>query len=290
MKNNPDFEIGDFIFRFFRKHAASFQANICKASITGNPKDIHRARLDVKKIFAIFDLLRILRPKTEKDPEYEKLFKKLYKASGRLREVQINLLLLTGDEFTGYDLEPFTAYLREQERESTADFLDLVRKFDEDELIWVEKRIKKEIGRITPAILHKKTNRYIHDKTAWIMYLIDNGDDEKKLHRIRQQMKELGTVLSIVTSVRPAGQVEKVISGLNKTEMLIGDWHDRVILAGSMEIFIDQAKTPEPSSLAPVRDCYLWLSGANGQLFEKMTREARAFINPGPPSVLHSAE
>ena len=107
MESKKEYQIGEFLIRFYRKRTASFLANIYKAGITGASKDIHRARLDVKKIFAILDLMRIARPKDLEDPGYEKIFTKVYKSSGRIREIQVNLILLEGKEFSAYALGPF---------------------------------------------------------------------------------------------------------------------------------------------------------------------------------------
>ncbi len=283
MKNNINYHIGEFLFRFFRKHSASFLANIYKAGITGTAKDIHRARLDVKKIFAILDLLKIVRSKNEKDPGYGKLFKKLYTVSGKIREIQVNLLLLTKPEFSMYDMNLFKLNLLFQERERTGEFLEKIRKFDEKELAWVENRIKKEVYKIKPVTLKKKTNHYIRAKTALIIALFEKENDEQNLHKVRQHLKELSTILSLVFSVNPAKKLEQAIGGLNKGEIMIGDWHDKVVMADSLENFLTHAKDRDESHLAQVRECHQKLTENTRIQVDTIINEIKRFIHAGFP-------
>ena len=284
MKNDPEYQIDEFLFRFYRKRTASFLVNIYKAGITGASKDIHRARLDVKKILAIVDLLRIVRLKSDKDPEFEKIFKKLYRASGRIREIQVNMLLLTRAEFAGYDMTLFNNDLLMQEKKMTIEFLKEIRKFNEQKLSRIEKRIKKEVSKITSATLQKKTKRYIHSKIKLIQELLETGDGEENVHKVRQHIKELSTVLSLVFAIKASDNLEMVINRLNKSEMMIGDWHDRVILADSMRNFLEQRTIYSESQMTPIKECHQIIVEANNRQIESITLDVRKAIIEGMPN------
>ena len=278
MKHDARYPVGELIVRFYRKRTASFLVNVYKAGITGSSRDIHRARLDVKKIFAIADLLRIVRSKKEKDPGYEKIFKKLYRASGRIREIQVNQVLLVGAEFAGHDLSLFSKDLERQEKELTNEFLRVIRKFDEKKLSSLEKRIIKEVGKITPRILQHKTNRYIEAKTSISMELLEKAEGQDHVHEVRQHIKELSTVLTLIFTIKPSGSLEKVINGLNKSEMMIGDWHDKVILAGSLSAFLEQNPDFSESQLAPTRKCFASLTASNKSQVQSILLDVRKAI------------
>jgi hypothetical protein len=282
MKKKQTYRIGEFLFRFYRKRSTSFLANIYKSGITGAPKDIHRARLDVKKILAIVDLLRIVRSKAEKDPGYDKIFKKLYRASGRIREIQVNLLLLTRPEFAAYDLTLLKLDLLQMERERTREFLDVIRKFDEHKLARIEKRIKKEVEKITPGTLQKKTNRYIQSKIALSLDLLEKGDNEKNIHEVRQHVKELSTVLSLVFTVKPSDKLELVIDGLNRSEMVIGEWHDNVVLAEAFEGFLKQQREADENQMTQIRECHQNICEANTRHIKSIIHDVRRAILSEP--------
>ena len=284
MKNDSEYQIDEFLFRFYRKRTASFLVNIYKAGITGASKDIHDARLDVKKILAIVDLLRIVRSKSDKDPEFEKIFKKLYRASGRIREIQVNMLLLTRAEFAVYDMSLFNNDLLMQEKKMTIEFLKEIRKFNEQKLSRIEKRIKREVSKITSATLQKKTKRYIHSKIKLIQELLEKGDGEENVHKVRQHIKELSTVLSLVFAIKASDNLEMVINRLNKSEMMIGDWHDRVILADSMRNFLGQSTNYSESQMTPVKECHQIIVEANNRQIESITLDVRKAIIEGMPN------
>jgi len=283
MKNNLEFDIGEFLFRFYRKHTTSFLANIYKAGITGSSKDIHRARLDAKKVLAILDLLRIVQSEKIIGPEFGRFIKKLYQVSGRIREIQVNMMLLSRPEYAVVDLILFKIDLLTQEKERTREFLQAIRKFKEKKLIKAEATIKKAIYEITPLSMQKKINRYIRTKMRLINTLFEKGHDNQNLHKIRQHLKELAAVLTLVVSVKSTRKVEQAIDGLNKTEMMIGDWHDKVVLADSIEIYLEEATDITESQRVPVRDFHHQLIESNRTQIESIIQDVRTILMEGIP-------
>ena len=283
MKNSLEFDIGEFLFRFYRKHTTSFLANIYKAGITGSSKDIHRARLDAKKVLAILDLLRIVQSEKIIGPEFGRFIKKLYQVSGRIREIQVNMMLLSRPEYAVVDLILFKIDLLTQEKERTREFLQAIRKFKEKKLIKAEATIKKAIYEITPLSMQKKINRYIRTKMRLINTLFEKGHDNQNLHKIRQHLKELAAVLTLVVSVKSTRKVEQAIDGLNKTEMMIGDWHDKVVLADSIEIYLEEATDITESQRVPVRDFHHQLIESNRTQIESIIQDVRTILMEGIP-------
>jgi CHAD domain-containing protein len=283
MKNSLEFDIGEFLFRFYRKHTTSFLANIYKAGITGSSKDIHRARLDAKKVLAILDLLRIVQSEKIIGPEFGRFIKKLYQVSGKIREIQVNMMLLSRPEYAVVDLILFKIELLTQEKERTREFLQAIRKFKEKKLIKAETTIKKAIYEITPMLMQKKINRYIRTKMRLINTLFEKGHDNQNLHKIRQHLKELAAVLTLVVSVKSTRKVEQAIDGLNKTEMMIGDWHDKEVLADSIEIYLEEATDITESQRVPVRDFHHQLIESNRTQIESIIQDVRTILMEGIP-------
>ncbi|MEI7982797.1 MAG: hypothetical protein WCI71_14185, partial [Bacteroidota bacterium] len=108
-------ETGEFLYRFYRKRIASFLASLYKASITCDDKDIHKARVDVKKIFALFHLFELVLSDTFKQENHYPLLKQIFAHSGRIREIQINLGWVDhyGPSFPG--MHEFREYLVDEE-------------------------------------------------------------------------------------------------------------------------------------------------------------------------------
>ena len=245
-------EIGEFLYRYYRKRSSSFLANIYKASITGDSKDIHRARLDVKKIFALYGLFEMLDPTAFKHKGGRKLFRPLYRQAGKIREIQVNYLLLANPQPQGAVYPLFILWLREEEHKATDKFLSLVKNFKESELAATDKSIQKICHSSSIFKLRSKTLAYIKSKAAIVKELQTGEPGDQEIHTIRQQLKSMSTISTLVYSIKPGKHLDLIVTAFNKTEMMIGDWHDRVVLKEAIERFLTLKKvipSEEMSSL-----------------------------------------
>jgi hypothetical protein len=48
----------------------------------------------------------------------------------------------------------------------------------------------------------------------------------------------MSTLSTLVYSIKPGKQLDLIVTSFNKTEMMIGDWHDRVVLKEAIERFL----------------------------------------------------
>ena len=231
-------EIGEFLYRFYRKRTSSFLANVYKTSITGDSKDIHRARLDVKKIFALYGLFEMVDPAVFRHRGGYKLFRPLYRQAGKIREIQVNYLLLTNPQPLDAAYDSFVVWLMEEERQATKRFLFLVKKFKEAELSSTDKVIEKICRSSSIFKLRSKTEAYIKEKAVQVKVLQSGQPGDKEIHKIRQHLKAMSTITTLVYSIKPGKHLDMIITSLNKTEMMIGDWHDRVVLKDAIERFL----------------------------------------------------
>jgi CHAD domain-containing protein len=240
-------EIGEFLYRFYRKRTASFLAHVYKAGVTHDSRDIHRARLDVKRIFALYGLFEMLEPTVFKHQGGYKLFRPLYRQAGKIREIQVNYLLLTNQQPLAVEYNSFLLWLREEERHAIQNFLQMVTKFRETELTDTDNMIEKICHRSSLFKLRSKTVAYMRDKAEQVKDLQLNEPDDEEIHKIRKSLKAMATIATLVYSVKSVKWLDQVITSLHKTEMMIGDWHDRVVLKEAIERFLRQnSHVPEP--------------------------------------------
>ena len=85
---------GEFLYRYFLKLTTSFQSSLYKAAITCNIEDIHKARVDVKKMNALFILFDTVVPGFSRETGTRRLFKDIFNNAGTIREIQLILLFL----------------------------------------------------------------------------------------------------------------------------------------------------------------------------------------------------
>jgi CHAD domain-containing protein len=272
-------EIGEFLYRFYRKRTTSFLANIYKVSITGDAKDIHRARLDVKKIFALYGLFEMLDPTAFKHKGGYKLFRPLYRQAGKIREIQVNYLLLTNPQNTDETYPSFLLWLRGEERQATKRYLQLVKKFKDSELTNTDKVIQKICHSSSIFKLRSKTEAFIKGKALQIHELQPDIKSDKEIHKIRQNLKVMSTIATLVYSVKPLKQLDLVISALNKTEMMIGDWHDRVVLKEAIDRFLEGNKPDTSDELEALSLLKQELADYNVNLVQHFMPEVNLIVD-----------
>lgn len=270
-------EIGEFLYRFYRKRTSSFLANIYKASITADSKDIHRARLDVKNIFALYGLFEMLDSAAFKENGGYKLFRPLYRQAGKIREIQVNYLLLSNPQPAGVELPAFILWLNGEERQAVKRFLQLVKKFRDPELAATEKRVQKICSSSTIFKMRSKTLAYAKSRAMFVCELQSNEPGEKEIHKIRQHLKTMAMITTIVYSIKPLKQLDVIISELNKTEMMIGDWHDRVVLKDAIERFLAE-NSPDPKELNSLKRLIQELLDYNQNLVQHFMPEVSRLV------------
>jgi len=167
------------------------------------------------------------------------LFKPLYLQAGKIREIQVNYLLLALTQPMENAYDSFTQWLRGEEQQAVKKFLQLIKKFKDKELTATDKVIQKICHSSSIFKLRSKTKAYITRKAILIQELQVNEPDDKGIHRIRQNLKEMSAITTLVYSIKPGNQFDLIISALNKTEIMIGDWHDRVVLREAIERFLN---------------------------------------------------
>lgn len=271
-------EIGEFLFRFYRKRTASFLAHVYKASITGDSRDIHRARLDVKRIFALYGLFEMLDPTIFKHQGGYKLFRPLYRQAGKIREIQVNYILLSNPQPQAIEYDSFILWLREEEHNAISKFLQMVKKFKEAELKDTDKMIEEICHRSSIFRLRSKTIEYIRDKAEQVNDLQLNEPDEKDIHKIRKTLKAMATISTLVYSVKSAKWLDQVITSLNKTEMMIGDWHDHVILGTAIDRFLKRNSNIQAAELEALHLLQQTLNDYNLNLVQHFMPEVSAIV------------
>jgi CHAD domain-containing protein len=279
-------EIGEYLFRFYRKRCTSFLAYIYKASLTADTKDIHRARLDVKKLFALYGLFDMADHHAFRQVAAFTLFNPLYRAAGKIREIQVTCLMLPHFQQDPNDFYPFSKWLKERERVQTLKFIREVKRFNEKKLRETEKGIGKICDSNSVSKLKSKTIAFIRAKAQSVREILAGEQGEEDLHTIRKNLKAMSTIATLVYSVRGGKRLEMIISGLNRTEMMIGDWHDRVVLKDLLDQYKEKNKHLDETELLSLDRLYEATLGQSRNLvlhfIPEVDRVIRFILEPGP--------
>jgi CHAD domain-containing protein len=266
--------IGEFLFQFYRKRTSSFLAGIYKSTITGESEDIHRLRVDVKKIYALYSLFEMIEPDVFKKQVRYKLFVTLFKLSGRIREIQVHLIFLAKPKYRKTDFSSFITFLKEQENEATREFLLAIKNFDDKELKSTEKEIRKICLQLPVNKLSRKSEEFIRKRAKKIQSLLAEDPGIENVHKIRKHLKAMSTVSSLVSTIKPDEKLGLIISGLNKAEIMIGEWHDKVILSEAIDLYMKNREDASEDSMIPLNNLRQSLMDDNQELLRRLLPEA----------------
>jgi CHAD domain-containing protein len=270
--------IGDFLFQFYRKRTSSFLAGIYKAIITGESEDIHQLRVDVKKIYALYSLFEMIQPEVFHKRKRYNLFRDLFKLSGRIREIQVHLIFLSKPKFKKNDFSSFITFLKEQESQATKNFLLAIKDFNDKELKSTEKEIRIICMEISAKKLKRNSGEFIREKALKIQCLLAEEQDIAHVHTIRKHLKAMSTVSTLVSTVQPDEKLGLIISGLNKSEVMIGDWHDKIILSDIIDLFIKNQEVTSDDIFLPLKNLRQSLMDDNQELMMRLLPEVKKVV------------
>lgn len=229
----------------------SFRTNLKNARQDADVNDIHNLRLDLKQLFALFKVLKLLKIQHVNDfKESLLLIKVLFKQTGILRDNQ--LIAEHGQEVLGFDA------LKELKKHSDKNILqtqhtiaELLQTID---LIKVERDL---------ALAFKET---MHLKSAYILEHIkakiqkDEESIQKQLenkecdyHRIRRNVKEQYYLLCVIKDVLGENVGTHTIANKKQQAKVLGDWHDWVVfeeLIQKWEVELDDATSNKIKSIS----------------------------------------
>jgi CHAD domain-containing protein len=270
MTRKRQIEAGDFFYRYFIKRTSSFHATLYKAGITATDDDIHKARVDLKKVFALFSFFEVLGPGNFNKKKYSSVFKDIFIKAGKMRECQVNILCVESfvQDYPGVLL--FINYLKSEQKKSAKGFISAVFQFDEKKLKEISNSIKKVCSEIKSDAIIERTVAYLIERTGKIESIMDKSGDPETIHTIRKELKKVGAILSLLQQVKPAEDQENLLKLLNKTESLIGDWHDRIVLIDSFTRFFKANNQIEVTSFNQLKNLQELINRETGLKLDKL--------------------
>jgi len=189
---------------------------------------IHQMRVAVKKINAVHKLKKSINyPITLRDTFF-KLVKDIFFHSGKLRDVQLQHLILNNyKEKLSYDFEHLQHHINKQEKYLLDNLQALVThieptSFDKPSVL--EKRVTNAKYRVDPE---RDSIAFIIKKTENISNLLLLIENEDYVHKLRKQVKQLFFVLQFLAHCFPDNVFGKYdLSNLRMIGDRLGQWND----------------------------------------------------------------
>lgn len=188
---------------------------------TRHPEHLHKLRVTIKRINALFRLANAASKKFDYD-RYYKPYRMLFKAAGKIREVQVhieNLQLLTGKK-----RNTETEQLKSEIKKMNKTFISMQNEFvaliDKN-----SKRVAKKFTHIKQKQLQKSFEAdqlKIHEQ----VFTIRQAD---KLHSFRKKLKRLMYNSELADKKIPV-VTKNYLKAIDHLQDTIGKWHDAELL------------------------------------------------------------
>jgi hypothetical protein len=259
--------------RFFDKRISSFLLNLNNAILTGYISDIHKTRVEMKKLMTLLSLFNQFGKKKPGIKKKEtRLFNKLHQKSGKIRETQLNLQYLEKYHAGNFEMLAFRNKLEQDEKIFLRNFLTASSSFDIRKLEKVSSMINDLITRMDIDQFIRIGRKFIRRKMEGIKQLQDDMHNRRNAHKIRKHLKSVATVVTVLYLIHPDQSSIKYLSNLNRTEKMIGAWHDKVVFLSSIERFIRKSARNSDQTMLSVQQLKTTISEECDNIYGQLSR------------------
>jgi hypothetical protein len=230
-------ETREFFFQFYRRRKDAFLKHLYEAASHADVDEIHKTRIEAKKINAFYQFLEMIAPAEFSAKNHSRVLRDLFKQSGKIREIQLHFFYLDQyfSRFPGF--VPFKKFLSREETREREKFLSLLGSFDpmvlKEEEAFVEKLCKK----ISLQTVERLSDTFIRKESGKIKKLVSEPDNLKNVHKTRQHLKSIVAIAGLSDKISPTTYLDGVRANAHRTEVMIGNWHDRVVLLEAIKDF-----------------------------------------------------
>lgn len=215
----------DQILTYFRKHKQIIEENLILCEDPADIEAIHNLRLSVKRLRVVGKLADMFSEQSFGSKKRMRAINKLFKSSGRLRDIQVTLQLLKDTRDTS--LLPLIEKFEKKKHKQRLKFENALQVYEKgclDELetgltnilTGIKEKQALQAGHMLLAELEMK----VHD-----LYHGSNG--EKRMHDIRTRLKEIIYLNNIFDEQLPLQeQLNISIERLREVGEIAGTWHD----------------------------------------------------------------
>lgn len=262
---NSNFQ--NYLFKYYKKETNSFIGHLNKAKTVSNEKNIHQLRVDIKKIRAVFHLLQLLFPKEFNGKKHYRLIKQIFESAGEVREVQVNVICLAGYKLSPSILKKYKLFYKKNADADKRKLKKMIAVFEVGLLNKSKTKIKKLLKELDDKKISGKCQSFIKEELRHTEQLIQTGNNPATIHKIRMHLKSLEAIALLFYKMYPGRELKKLLILIKKNGVLIGHWHDKIVLTKSLKEFSSKNGELSKADLS-----------ALSAVMDKITTENQLFI------------
>ncbi len=199
-------------------------------------KNIHQLRIAIKRIRIMACLLKVVSDQDDGLSDYLRLYSKLFRKAGMVREIRINIKLIK--KFDPICLKPYLDY-QTKVLQQAGKKLDIeVRSFNNEEYSVRRNLLLQRFEGIVQKDLANTASERIVFLMKKVMKLKDRP--HKNLHKIRIKLNRVVELLNIQNELYPSAEYTNMLGDIDLMCKRIGVWHNYEILINSLSQFVKQ--------------------------------------------------
>jgi CHAD domain-containing protein len=228
--------INTHFIKHYKDLLESFHFYFQKSLQNPEIEDLHNIRVSIKKLRAMWSLFETVSKGNWKKTDHFSLFSRLFKATGVVRETQVNLILLERYNVNYFDT--YAGHLHELQEKANKLFFKEMMRFSIDNLDRLNNTLFQELNNQSNTMTLEQLLSFVLKKKKKVFRLTKKLPDNRKLHKIRINLKAVSEILTIANDLNTNTELDEFLNKVNWLNEQIGDWHDFEVLLNSIKKFI----------------------------------------------------
>lgn len=227
------------------KQCSVFLTNYNLALSSSDADALHDLRVAIKRIRAVFMLLEKMFPKQFDIPEVEGNLRELFKLSGRMRDAQVQQLLVTTfEQNLNCSLTEYQNYLKKTEKKAISKFKMYLKGYHpEHDLEVIQNIVIALMASTDRDPVRQNIIQLVDELMITVRKMQTDQEHDELLHEIRRKLKLCTYLLSIFRKTDAAlPKLKETMKVLDTANDLLGDWHDRFVAMNTLDHFVEKQK------------------------------------------------
>lgn len=239
-----------FLYNFYGKMEHGFLCSLQELNYILQAEAVHNMRKEVKRIRTF---CKFLEKSYQFDAKCCMVLENVYKNSGKIRELQVNLMNIKKLGLPADLLFLYGKYLEDKFKSNGILTQKALKRFDYNGFKKIGEKIKSTGKEISKNEIKNKSIQYMIGEKKKIESILLLAHTEKSIHSVRKHFKNLTLISGMLYLLKQIKGLKLVIRGLKKTEELLGVWHDMTVLSGSLRNFLLLQENETGKRLAPIK-------------------------------------
>ncbi len=240
-----------YIYPYYIKHRNRALLNLEGSRQPDNFDAVHDLRTSFKRIRVIMRFADLLSNGSIDSSFILKQFKKLYKSSGKLRDVQVHQQLLGKYESVlGIEFKNYQKFLKKIESKAQKKYRIVSFGYNPFFLVNLDDVLNSRLSEIAEDSVFKKADQLTDNYVKSIHNLYHDFDDIVRFHNIRRHIKNIGYLNNMLQGSLPVEEKLNIDKErLSDLGSILGEWHDKLNAFMFFEMFLRKSKNDNSINL-----------------------------------------